>query len=262
MSSFVRPGRGIAAAGILVIMLASCGHAATHSSTNSRTDPSDGVSLAGWSLTLPVAGPNGDAEVVNPAAITAPWLTNDSAGDLVFWAPVAGTTTSHSEHPRTELVDLTGFTAGTGGTRTLSATVAVNQLPNDTQNIIIGQIHGGGSIDSVPFVMLRYEAGTVAVVVKQEQSGDSKVSVPLLSGVPLNAVFQYTITDDGSGTLTFSATYGSTTVTHTASVPAAFAGQPVRFQAGDYQQDDASSSAPSTDGGRVTFSALSATVTG
>ncbi len=40
-------------------------------------------------------------------------------------------------------------------------------------------------------------------------------------------------------------------------VPAAFAGAPVRFQAGDYQQADSAGGGAGGDGARLTFHALS-----
>ena len=40
-------------------------------------------------------------------------------------------------------------------------------------------------------------------------------------------------------------------------MPAAFAGAPVRFQAGDYQQADSAGGGAGGDGARLTFHALS-----
>jgi len=79
--------------------------------------------------------------------------------------------------------------------------------------------------------------------------------VPLLTDVPLGTRFAYSISDDGNGTLTFTATADGRTATGTAAVPAPFNGAPVRFQAGDYQQAEAEG-APADDGARVTFHAL------
>ena len=100
------------------------------------------INLQEWKLTLPVAGKKGDADTVEPAAITEPWLTQGADGGLTFWAPAAGATTKNSEHPRTELDNLTNFSAGTSGPRTLKVSLAVSQVPADTKDIIIGQIHG------------------------------------------------------------------------------------------------------------------------
>jgi hypothetical protein len=212
--------------------------------------------LAGWQLTLPVAGADGGAAVVRPAGVTPPWLTADDAGHLVFWAPVTGVTTPNSAHARTELDRLDGFAAG-GAAVTMTASVTVSQVPTAVPEVIVGQIHGAGDISSVPFVMVFYAAGAVRAVVKQERSGEAHTDLPLLPDVPLGAPFDYSISDGGDGTLTVTATHGGRTQTATAPVPAAFAGASVRFQAGAYQQaPSATAAAGPDDGARVTFSAL------
>jgi Alginate lyase len=212
--------------------------------------------LAGWNLTLPVPGAKGDAQVVAPAAAAPPWLTADDAGNLVFWAPVNGVTTKNSEHARTELDRTENFTAG-AGPQTLTASLTVTQVPDAVPEVIVGQIHGAGDISSVPFVMVFYGGGTVRAVVKQEQSGEAHTDVPLLTGVPLGTPFDYTIRDNGDGSIAVTAAAGGRTASGSAPVPAAFSGTTVRFQAGAYQQaPSAGGTAAPDDGARVTFSAL------
>ena len=208
------------------------------------------IDLRGWKLTLPEEGEKGNAEEVEPAAVTDPWLTTGPDGSLTFWAPAAGATTKNSKSPRTELISLNDFSAGTDQ-RSLSASLAVSQVPTDSQDIIIGQIHGSDDIKSVPYVMLHYKDGDIEAEVKQKQKGDEKQTFPLLSGVPLNERFDFTISDDGNGSMTISATHGGQTQQATAAVPEAFQGETVRFQVGDYQQ--AESAQGDDDGGRVTF---------
>jgi hypothetical protein len=212
------------------------------------------IALDGWKLTIPVAGDNGNADIIEPAASTPPWMTAKDDGSLEFWAPTAGATTKTSQHPRSELNSLNNFTAG-DGVHSLHASVSVAQVPSGTGDIIIGQIHGAGDIISVPFVMLHYKNGVIRVVVKQVQKGSTGQTYQLLTGVPLGARFDYTITDSGNGNLDFSATYGADTRQATAPLPEAFNGATVRFQAGDYQLGD-SESGIASDGGRVTFYAL------
>jgi Alginate lyase len=209
------------------------------------------VDLEGWKLTLPVEGKSGNAAIVDPAAVTDPWLTASPDGGLTFWAPAEGATTKNSQHPRTELNSLTNFSAGTDGKQTLSATLAVSQVPEDSKDIIVGQIHGADDISSVPYVMVHYRDGEIRVVVKQQQKGDEKQSFSLLTGVPLNDRFDITITDEGNGSMTIGASHAGNTQQVTAQVPAAFHGQTVRFQVGDYQQAESANGAD--DGGRVTF---------
>jgi hypothetical protein len=210
------------------------------------------VDLAGWKLTLPEAGAKGTAASRTPADSVPPWLTREDDGRLTFWAPVAGVTTPSSQHPRTELVSMNNFQAGSGP-HTLTASVAVGQAPAENQDIILGQIHGAGDISSVAFVMLHYTAGAVRVVVKKQQGGTASDKYPLLSNVPLGAWFDYTISDTGDGNMTFSARYGSNAQQVTVPIPEPFRNATVRFQAGNYQQGTTSNS---HDGALVTYSNL------
>jgi hypothetical protein len=213
-----------------------------------------GIDLAGWKLSLPEANSEGNAASLEPATTKAPWLTPDPDGGLRFWAPATGATTKNSEHPRTELQSLTYFKAGAGPVHTLTASLRLQQLPSDGRGIIVGQIHGAGDISSVPYVMLRVEKEQLKVVVKQVQDGDDHIDYPLLDGVGLNTPIDYTITDRGDGTMTFSATVDGDTREATAPVPDEFRGATVRFQAGDYQQSN--DPGGPDDGGRVVFDRL------
>jgi hypothetical protein len=222
------------------------------------TSAGGSASLSGWQLTLPLAGKNGTAAIVNPAVASPPWLSADDRGGLVFFAPVDGAKTKNSDHARTELVGLDTFTAGSGR-HTLRASVTVSQVPADTHDVIIGQIHGADTIKSVPFVMLHYDAGAITVVVKQQQSGAAAQRLTLLSDVALGARFGYGLTDNGDGSLTFTADDGPRHASMNAPLPDAFRGATVRFQAGAYQQGLSGHGATAGDGARLTFSALTRT---
>jgi len=211
------------------------------------------VNLAGWKLTLPQASEKGTAASVEPADSVPPWLVRAVDGSLNFWAPVDGVTTPNSKHPRTELVSLNNFTAGTIP-RTLRASLSVAQAPRENQDVIIGQIHGADDISSVSFVMLHYTAGALRVVVKKGQSGSASDNYPLLTGLPLGARFNYAISDTGDGNVAVSASYGSQSPRITAPIPVVFRNATVRFQAGAYQQGEKSTGAD--DGARVTFYSL------
>jgi len=213
--------------------------------------PSAGIKLQGWKLTIPEVGKSGNAAIIEPAATKQPWLTASPDGSLTFWAPAEGATTKNSDHPRTELDSLNNFSAATSGPHTLKASLAVSQVPTDSKDIILGQIHGADDISSVPYVMLHYRNGQIRVVVKQKQSGSEAQSFPLLPAVPLNQRFDFTLSDTGNGTMVFTASYAGNTQTATAQVPAAFHDETVRFQVGDYQQADQPQGAK--DGGQVTF---------
>jgi Alginate lyase len=214
------------------------------------------IPLAGWKLTLPVnkAGDlSGKAKELQTAAITPPWLIRNPDGSLNFWAPAIGATTSNSEHSRTELVSDANFTFGTG-VHTMRAVLSVTQVPNTDQDIDVGQIHGGGSMSSIPFVMLHWRDGSIVVVVKTELSGSASQTITLLTGVPLGGRFSYVMTDDGNGNLTLTAAYNGQAQQAVVPVAAALIGTDERFQVGDYEQ--AVSGTSPTDGGRVTFYAI------
>jgi hypothetical protein len=214
------------------------------------------VSLSGWKLTLPVSASgslSGNAKQLNAAAVTAPWLTRDPDGSLHFWAPATGATTPNSRHARTELVSADEFSFGTAG-HTLGAQVAVTQVPTGDPDVCLGQIHGGGSLNSVPFVMLHWRAGRIVVVVKKVLQGSSSQTVTLLTGVPLAATFGFTLSDDGDGGIGMSATHAGRCKQISVTAASAFLGTDQRFQVGDYQQA-VCGSGPS-DGGRVTFFAI------
>jgi hypothetical protein len=214
------------------------------------------VALSGWKLTLPVVGKKGNAAGVNPATPMPPWLIAEGNGTMTMWAPVGGSTTPNSSHTRTELDNLTSFNAGSSK-HLLTATVTVTQLPRETPDVILGQIHGSDDISSVPYVMLHDNDGAIGVVVKQKQSGSESAKYPLLDNVPMGTSFRFTISDNGDGSLTFTATSGDKTATANAPVPAPFSGATVRFQAGAYQQADSTGGGAATDdGARVIFQEL------
>jgi hypothetical protein len=212
--------------------------------------------LDGWQLTLPVANADsGDADIVNPAKVSPPWLTTADGGGVTFWAPVDGATTKNSSHARTELVQRENFAAGSEA-HTLTASAMVTQLPSENPDVILGQIHGADDIKSVAWVMLHYFDGAIKVVVKQAQSGSASQDYALADNVPLNTPFTFRLSDNGNGTLTFGLDTGGQTKTATAPVPPAFSGATVRFQVGAYQQSESEGSGGADDGARVTFTKI------
>lgn len=207
----------------------------------------DSVSLNGWNLVIPVdadGGNSGDATTVSPAALSSPWLTRGSSGALDFWAPANGARLGVSLHARTELRGPGTFTLGHGSAG-LKETVTVTRVPDSSHDIIIGQMFPAGS---TPFAMLHYQSGKVYGFI-HDQTGQ----YPLLTGVPLGAAFNASITANGD-TVTFSASYNGKTVTRTATGISSWYGDTMHFQAGDYQQVVRGGS--NSDGGRVAFSAL------
>jgi Alginate lyase len=240
----------------VALVLASCSSAPKPQAP--APSPSVNVPLDGWQLTLPVEDPDsGGADTVNPARISPPWLTQTETG-MTFWAPVEGATTPNSSHARTELVSKDSFSAGTDA-HTLTASLAVTQLPSENPDVILGQIHGAGDIKSVPYVMLHYFDGAIKVVVKQAQEGDASMTYPLADDVPLSTPFTFHISDNGNGSLTFALDADGHTTSATSPVPPAFTGADVRFQVGAYQQAESTGDSNADDGARVTFTAITTT---
>jgi hypothetical protein len=214
------------------------------------------VSLSGWKLTLPVDASgalSGAARQLPRAAITPPWLTRDADGALDFWAPATGARTPNSAHSRTELVSAAGFPFGRAE-HSLRALVTVTQVPASVSDLCLGQLHGGGELSAVPFVMLHWRDGDLVALVKKALRGPGSQAVRLLTAVPLGAPFGFAILDNGDGTVGLSAARDGRTEHRTVTAPDAFLGTEQRFQVGVYQQA-VSGSAP-TDGGRATFRAI------
>ena len=215
------------------------------------------ISLSSWAgLLLPVdsAGQltGKDAEVLSPARLIPPWLTQSSSGALTFWAPSGGATSPSSLHSRTELESAIKYAVGTQK-HVLAATLQIQRLPDSNPEICVAQLHAGGSGGSSPFVMADYKSGKLYVMVA---SGTSVAAnfYTLLTGVPLNTSFSYRIADNGNGTLTIGAASGSQSKSYTVAVPSVLRGASGHFSAGDYEQGTGSKGA--TDGGKVLFTAL------
>jgi hypothetical protein len=202
--------------------------------------------LAQWSLILPLndqGQPTGNtARELPTAQIDPPFLTAGQNGALNFYAPSIGATTTHSAHARTELVRRQGFRLTSGTENTMTATVAVTQVPADTHKIIVGQLHAAGG----PFVTLRYSDGRINVI-------DNSSDCTLLNGVALGQKFSYQITQKGwellyeASTTVHGKTVSQAVVT---GIPAQFRDATAQFSAGDYEQAIAHTP---TSGGRVTF---------
>jgi hypothetical protein len=206
--------------------------------------------LSQWSLILPVSASGkttgNHAAELPVAKIDPPYLAGaphrNLGNPLNFYAPSIGATTTHSEHARTELVRRQGFRLTSGTENTMTATVAVTQVPQDTHKIIVGQLHAAGG----PFVTLRYSDGRINVI-------DNSSDCTLLNGVALGQEFSYQITQKGWELLyEASTTVNGKTVSQAVvtGLPAQFRDATAQFSAGDYEQAIARTPAS---GGRVTF---------
>lgn len=95
------------------------------------------------------------------------------------------------------------------------------------------------------------DPGAHDIVIDQIHCGGSILSIPLL--ILLNATFSYTVTSNGSN-FTMSASYNGRSGSKTIAMKSAFKDYDVRWQVGDHQQGEQTSSG--TDGGRMTISSL------
>jgi hypothetical protein len=242
----------------------------TTSSLNPTLPPSGNFNLSGWNLTLPT-GTAGHPTVIPTTTLdsgyTSQYFYTGPDGAMTFWCPVTGVTTSGSSYPRTELREtkpdgtLYNWNVLTG-TATLSATLAVNQVPS-TGKVVIGQIHdnGAGGIKSEPLIKLVYEydsttgTGTIVAQVRPTPSSTSSADYTVATGIKLNTPFSYQI--QLRSDLTLSVQINGVTK-YSQSISTSWESQGLYFKAGAYVQDN---SGTSTEGGEVSFYSLTATHT-
>jgi hypothetical protein len=181
-----------------------------------------------------------------------------------LWCPVNGATTtpgSGSDHPRTELIEYpalwytknqTAISGETIGGR-LDVVFAVKQF-SSTNDIIVGQIHGGGTVaSSYPFVMVHINNDSLVAWVKGDTTTNTGTKhYTLLRKIKLGTKISLSITDSTNNKIYFRAVASdaSGTGTWNTAVPAVWAAVQVRFQTGNYLQDH-DLSAASTLGSKV-----------
>ena len=223
------------------------------------------IDLTTWKLTLPT-GPAGHPDEISSAQLlagyTSPYFTPSASG-ISFWSPVTGTTTSGSSYPRSELREeqgpnhdqSSGWDYTTLTSHTLSATVAVTQVPS-TGKVIIGQIHGLNN--GQPLVKLIWDTANGGELranyrVNAADSGTSSTNIK--TGVPLGSSFSYVIKLTNAGILTVQFNDETPIDPLGAGVPIGRGWNTalLYFKAGVYVQDNAG---PSTEGGCVTFTAI------
>jgi len=238
------------------------------SAASASTPASQYFDLSHWKLTVPVNGSGGIGGVADelPSArlvrYSSPWFQLGQGGRaLVFWAPVSGATTSGSDYPRSELREV--LDPGNDNVNwtlddksVLQAKCMVQQVPDSTGKVVVGQIHG---FQVNPLVKLVYHysdksrTGSVyALIDPTPHSKDDNVTLPLASDIGLNQAFSYEI-DASSGGLKMRVN-DRPWVTYDADPSWDDVG--LYFKAGVYVQ---ASGASSTDGGKVAFYRLVAT---
>lgn len=206
--------------------------------------PGGNFDLSVWELQLPTGSP-GAPTTIAPAALEGPngfqnadFFTDTKDGAMTFFDPENGVTTANSDYPRSELremnADGTVANWAVAGTNTLSATLAVVQVPD---HVCVGQIHLGTAIEAglaastKPLLELYYHSsGVIELGIEDSPAGTQTLHT--IATVPLGTKFSYTIQLTGAGTIMLVLDGTSSTFT----MPASFDGYGMYFKAGDYDQ--------------------------
>jgi hypothetical protein len=211
--------------------------------TSLSASPGGAFDLSLWELQEPV-GAAGSPTTIVPSALEGPngyhdaYFYLDSAGAMTFWDPENGVTTAGSNYPRSELremnADGTAANWPVAGTNTLTATVAVVQVPD---HVCIGQIHIGSALDAgvasstKPLLELyAYPNGAIELGIETSPTGGQTQQT--LANVPLGTKFTYSIVLTGAGTLSVAINGQASSFT----MPPAFGSYGQYFKAGDYDQ--------------------------
>ena len=206
--------------------------------------PGGNFDLSLWEL-QESAGSPGSPTMIEPAALVGPngfqddyFFTDKTDGAMTFWAPETGVTTPHSRYPRSELRELNadGTKANwpLAGTHTMSATLAVTQVPD---HVCVGQIHCGMPLQSglttttKPLLELYcYSNGDIRLGIENSPTGGQTQHV--ITNVRLGTRFSYVIELTGQGSIRLDLNGA----THTFTIPSSFAGYGEYFKAGNYDQ--------------------------
>jgi hypothetical protein len=239
-------------------------------SASTNPTPHQVLNLSKWKLSIPVdasGGNTGSAITISNSSLIGGYtnstyfytLDSPYTNIVRFWCPANGATTSPgsgSDHPRTELIETpllwytqnqTGISGETIGGR-LNGQISVKQH-SDTADIIVGQIHGGGTVAaSYPFVMMHVKNDSVFVVVKGDTVGNANtLKYTLLRNYTLGSKITFSIVDSTNNKLYFTASSPGTTGTGSwnTPVPSKWNTVQLRFSAGNYLQDHQPSAASS-----------------
>ncbi|WP_443191307.1 polysaccharide lyase family 7 protein [Pseudomonas indica] len=201
------------------------------------------IDLAIWNLSIPVGVPATTIETrVLATGYQDHYFKNNGYNTVFFWAPVNGTTTESASYPRTELREtypdgrLRNWTYPSAD-NFLRAGLKVSQVPS-TGKIVVGQIHAYKS--SRPLLKLeyqykaRYDYGNIVVKVRRSPDDETSEVINVLSGVPLNQRFIYSIHLTPKGTLSVNVN----ATKWTTKLDSAWATKPLYFKAGVYTQDN------------------------
>jgi hypothetical protein len=244
---------------------------------DSNLPPKDNFDLDHWKLQLPVNSSGELSGTTDAAEVSVTQLNNGltnayfngftnayfytgADGEMVFWAPVTGATTSGTTYPRSELREMlntnnTSVNWKGYGAHALNVQCKVLQVPSSGK-VIIGQIKGFTG-NAYPLVKILYYNGTVQGIVKTNSSNDaSDYKFPTVN-VGLGNSINYQV-QMVNGLITIAVSGSSGGVTNALNVfqtDPDWATNTLYFKAGDYCQDNGGTD---TEGSRVAIYALAA----
>jgi hypothetical protein len=238
--------------------------AATTQVTSTVVNPGS-IDLSHWYLTLPT-GSQGSPTLISTSSLvggySSQYFYKGADGALVFYCPTNGVHTVSSTYPRSELRETNPDGSNdnwnvTAGTATLSATLAVNQVP-PSGSIVVGQIHddGANGIQNHPLFLLYYNynsstgTGDLVAAVRPNATASGTNKYTVATGIPLNTKFSYSVQLDAKGLLTLQIN-GAPASQVTQTIDPSFLTQGMYFKAGAYVIDNSGTGA-----GQVSFYAL------
>ncbi len=233
----------------------------SHVCAEDSKPPSGNFDLSHWKLTLPVSASDtssGKSMEILPALLNADYANSEyfycgTDGAMVFWCPVTGARTEHTDYPRCELRELIVPTDdnvcwSAKGSHTLDVRCRVMEVPS-SQKVIIGQIHSYSG-KAKPLIKLQFFKGRIEALVKERptKGKDFKLTFP---EVGLGNAFDYQIMlENGMLSVTINGSSQSVNIFET---DPEWADQTLYFKAGCYVQDN---EGPTTEGGRVSITKL------
>ncbi|MHA6492087.1 polysaccharide lyase family 7 protein [Pseudomonas borbori] len=215
------------------------------------------IDLATWNLSIPVGIPAATIETPMLVGGYQDHYFKTASGNVIFWAPVNGTTTPSASYPRSELRET--FADGklrnwkyASADNFLRAALRVTQVPS-TGKIVIGQIHAHKSTQ--PMLKLEYQlkstgTGNIVAKVRLTPAGATQVYT-VATGIDLNERFTYNIHLTPKGTLGVNVNG----IKWSTRLDSTWAPKDLYFKAGVYPQDN---SGYETEAGSATFYKLEA----
>ncbi len=257
---------------LVLLLMASLGLAATTVwALDPGQPPGGNFDLTHWKLQLPTDGgaltcTNLGVDEVTPAQLEAgftnAYFYTGSGGEMVFWCPVNGATTSGTSNPRSELRELINPSTSAAnwfawGTHILDGQCKVLQVstaPGSAKKVIIGQIHGYSGA-ALPTVKLQYNNGTLEGFIKRDATNTAnETKFTFVKNVGLNSNITYQIkVVNGLITITMNGVTNSQNIFVT---DPQWQNENMYFKAGDYNQDENCSNPSTNYGARVSFSAV------